>query len=481
MLDSHILPPEIWCMVWQDMSFDDRVSATHVSRYWRHVARSCPRLWTHLQFYSTVHHVECECAICGPYELDTRAIWKQPGKTNYQLVLNALPLSGSLPVHLDVHVSPFYSDHGLLEDFGMDIQNSDSGAADRLASLQVVFDDPDTLMWLLSGLGSLPSLTSLITRAVTSEAIRFSHVRAWRNNAIHLPSLRTLVLDNMRWQCPDRQWPIHLPSLEYLTCPLTDPDEVVRVLDACPALKTLLIVVPSEDQDEHFEPDWMLDGPTLARLARIPSVHVIGVSDFETEKWAIRNFGSIPDRPDFVLHYLPNAVPLHSNRLLAEMRDITAFSLTRAYNSSVTVLAIQNSQGIRRRILFGPAHLGNLCPTRIIFGPNSTQLTTLHLSAPFAFLITDRLPHLTSLVVEIVAETDLAAFKVPMNTLVPALQSLCIVNIGPTYRLGVRAEVLAAVLVSLCGVVALKEVTLKGVALYGDMRFLQGRVQRMIF
>ncbi|KZV99750.1 hypothetical protein EXIGLDRAFT_215181 [Exidia glandulosa HHB12029] len=319
MFNSYILPPELWCMVWKDMSFDDRVNATHVSRYWRHVARSCPRLWTNLQFYSPVHHVECECAICGPYELNTRAIWKQPGKTNYQLVLNALPLSGSLPIHLDVHVTPFYADHGLLEDFGMDIRNS--SAADRLKSLRVVFDDPDALMWLLSGLESLPSLTSLITLAVTSEPIQFSHVRAWRNNAIHLPALRTLVLDNMRWQCPDRQWPIHLPSLHFLICPLTDPEEVVRVLDACPALKALHVVVPSQEQDEHFEPDWTLDGPTLDRFAEIPSVHVIGVSDFETEKWALRNFGSAPARPDFLLHYLPDAAPKFSAFLTNDLRD----------------------------------------------------------------------------------------------------------------------------------------------------------------
>ncbi|KZV99737.1 hypothetical protein EXIGLDRAFT_831279 [Exidia glandulosa HHB12029] len=475
---SPRLPPELWCMAWETMSFADRVSVSHVSRIWRQLSIHCPRLWTQLDFFSSVHGMECDCDPCSHAYADPASLTKPPGATNRSLIVEVARRSGKLPLSLNMVVGPLCSDMNLLEDFAADLH--DIGAADRLVSLRVVFDDQDALRCFLYNLRSLPVLRTIHTEALPVDFRRSLDAHAWHDNYIELPALQRMVLDCMCWKMKfnDEFIPVALPSLESLVCELDDPEEVSLALDACPALHTLAVRVrPYDEADTADDFDWRLDQDShiLRRLSQIRRIAVTGVTP-ASELWAVENF-SRPWQRDTILHYDAIAPPLHGFTTLQQLGDLYALALSSTHNHDSFICSVVSQAGFRRRLVFSATHW-RVSMRRILENvPFTASLQVLQLPAGLLTLFLSQgftLSGLHTLGISVRRAGDLVR---PGLNLSGAVPSLLTVRLSATEAsLLVAVELVTSLLLCLRGGDFLKNLILEGVALEGDVTVLYTHV-----
>ncbi|KZV99752.1 hypothetical protein EXIGLDRAFT_746005 [Exidia glandulosa HHB12029] len=493
------LPPELWCIAWETMPFADRVTVSHVSRHWRNIAIFCPLLWTHLDFFSTVHSSECDCDFClyeDPISGEfVHTLNDPPGGTNRRLIAHVTRRSGKLPLSLNMFVGPFSTDMGLLEDFATDL--CETGAADRLVSLRIAFDDQDALRSFLYTLHSLPALRTIFTEALPLplEFRRSSDGHPWRNNYIDLPALQHMVLDSMCWKIillDDDPSPttITLPSLQSLVCELTDPEEVRLALDACPALQSLTVRVPPyypNDYDSDAEFAWRLDAATKRRLSEIRRVAVTAVITVVSERWAIENFGG-PLQRDVVLHYDTAYIPLHGFAVSRQLGDIHTFAVSTTTTRDIGpsfVCTMVDHTGSRRRIVFSTIHWRACIPRFLAAArPFIASLQVLQLTAGLVTHFLSQATPLSSLhtlVIFLGRADDLLLIADRLTqSLSRAVPSLSAVQLsaaaGQTVQ--VPVDVVASLLVCVRGVgpKVLKTLILDGVVLAGDLVVLDRHV-----
>ncbi|KZV99738.1 hypothetical protein EXIGLDRAFT_724292 [Exidia glandulosa HHB12029] len=489
---STRLPPELWCAIWDDaLPLKDRVAVSHVCRYWRDVAVHCASLWEHLEFSSTVHGEDCTCEHCGTWQQSVlagdgapctrvfvRNAGPRPGRTNMPLILSLVPRSGSIPLYLSFDVYPYVTNLSLIEDFG--VQLAASGASDRIISISAIFEDPRALRYLMRGIKRFPALESLIAERQFDPSTTTLDSQPWYDtDDIHMPLLEMVTLLGVGWTDAPK---VSLPSLRHLGSSFMSPEEVDRVLDACPSLESLRVVAlfgPNRPCDYS----WRLQSDVMAKLDRVPCVRVDHVWS-GSEVWAIDNFGGGSFRPDFSLWYHPEAVPNYGVTFGLGLPDIEVFRIVLHPptdddpDSARAALVLDSSSGIRRLLTFSSYNVGAIS-SRLGEAFANYFGSLKYLALPGAcvpdFIRPELvLPELETLVIK---DADIDGITQPVNSAVPSLKVLHLMGACDEPR-RMTVEVLAAALGCLRPEGArLQELMLDDVELDGDTSVLDTLVE----
>ncbi|KZV85140.1 hypothetical protein EXIGLDRAFT_263501 [Exidia glandulosa HHB12029] len=483
-------PPELWCAVWELMPFQDRVAVSHVCRYWRDISIHCPSLWQHLEFSSTIHGDDCICKLCGTWdeshsgdedgdEVHTR-VWvpnagPPPGTTNMYLVLHVLSRACELPLYLTVEVHPHLAELFVVEDFGMQLVAI--GAAERIVSISAVFDDPSTLRWLFSGMKRLPALKEITARRSTypSTLSARADTQPWYDRNIDMPALSTIALFGVGWMgAYGERAENTFPSLSSVTCAFFYPEEVEILLNACPALDELRVIVGEPTGLGDYS--WRLEPDVLSKLERVPSVRVEGVTS-DSEAWAIDNFGG-GLRASFAIAYADGVLP--DLGLAFDLADIEYFGLT------LNGLTLRSSRSLQRSLHFSSRHFERISSRLVDVFTRHCAASLKTLLLPGALIPTFIRPAqnaLASLEALLIHDSDLTGLSLspPLSSALPSLKVVHLMD-GCGERPRIPADVLAGALDCLRCTDSdssdrLEKLILGDVELDGDVGILRSRVE----
>ncbi|KZW00831.1 hypothetical protein EXIGLDRAFT_830477, partial [Exidia glandulosa HHB12029] len=246
------LPDELWCMAWQDLPLADRLSVTRACHAWRTLAVGCPRVWSLIDFYSEVHGSDCTCPECGDLDILVRSglVVRPPERTNFRLLDFALKRSGEAPLILHIaDLLPLSND-----DIYVELSTKLQPYAARIVAIRMDLGDCYRVLPLLDRIhtGALPALRVLAISCVTCKddddyyAHRNFISKVFRND-IALKSLEELRLPWCAY--PARSWTsFRLPALQTISLTVSDADDILPLLLACPSLDVLHLTF-AEDFD----------------------------------------------------------------------------------------------------------------------------------------------------------------------------------------------------------------------------------------
>ncbi|KZV84628.1 hypothetical protein EXIGLDRAFT_776359 [Exidia glandulosa HHB12029] len=370
------LPDELWCMVWEHLPLEARVAVSHVSRRWRAAALASSRLWSRIDFNTSLHdRRRCYCmsspsdVVPGRFTDAVYASLEARLAAGLRFISLALHRARPLPISFDVHVACRTANNApaLLQLCALIRPH-----AARLRSLSFTSNEVDAFKAFAKAVfRSYPSPAFPALHHLKLSCI-FDAERPWVHKRVHIPylpkmtpALESLDLfhDYTWWNC-DRDgnpslrvnaYPLPgtvLPALKELRYTFRDARDCATVLAPCPNLSIahLSLYHPRYGRNSISTEIAEEDVARVCTLAeRIARIRVYYIKDDAMAQHVRRMFAR-SDREELYIHQF-GAAPLAS--LFAIFSDIGTYAQLRveicAESGGAFAVQVQDPDGARSR------------------------------------------------------------------------------------------------------------------------------------
>ncbi|EJD45101.1 hypothetical protein AURDEDRAFT_184885 [Auricularia subglabra TFB-10046 SS5] len=313
------LPTELWYLIWTRLDLFDRLAVTHVCARWRAAALQCAAMWSHIDFYTSVHHPVCTCRECpnGARMSINNAGWsgtrRYPERSsNWRILPVILARSRDLPLSLRVEVLPSYAADTMIRRLGSALFSHVA----RLTDVLVLSADSASVSQFLRCFDCLPALRRLSASHIqvpTSGTETFIHA------PIDLPVLEHLDIatDELTWPTSVR---LAFPAVRTLSFRVADRRDILSALRVCTGLSKLQIRLKMFGRTQSS-----LDVTELhERAAKVESISIGNIAPAD-EHWLIAAFQH-PPRRELELQYY--GLPIDGLKLFADLSPMLKVTLS---------------------------------------------------------------------------------------------------------------------------------------------------------
>ncbi|KZV80221.1 hypothetical protein EXIGLDRAFT_845753 [Exidia glandulosa HHB12029] len=268
------VPAEVWCEIWERLDLRNRLAVTRVSHAWRVMATSTPRIWSRLNFYSSLHGTDCDCEDCGE---ESNPDYQSSNFSNFEC---ALKWSRPYPLSVRIYIDAIFCDDREIIELAQALEPH----TPHLRTITFVTGDGRALPAFFNAFQEFPALEQLELIALRDEYGIMTSVEpedAVFESRCSLPMLKDLESDWPLTSAVPTEQLLHVPQLESLTCVFVSEDNLISTLSACPMLETLHLNMRLAGANYALEatlPDFHRTDDLRNLLSHLTSIYISSIT-----------------------------------------------------------------------------------------------------------------------------------------------------------------------------------------------------------